>query len=50
MAKEYRVWIEVEEYNSETDKFTTILQLGCDDFDTEQEAKDYADKMFEIKK
>ena len=45
--KEYKVWIEVEVYDPETDEYTKGLQLDAGEFDTEQEANDCAVKMFE---
>ena len=50
MAKEYKVWIEIEEYDDETDKYKTIglkfASTGC--FDTEKEAREFAHRLHEI--
>ena len=47
MAKTYRVWIEVEEYDDETDEYTdVVLDFGSEEvFDTEEEAVEYANRM-----
>lgn len=47
MAKTYRVWIEVEEHDDETDEYTDVyLDFGSEAvFDTEEEAIAYAEKM-----
>lgn len=49
MAKTYKVWIEVEEYDDETDEYTdVVLDFGSEEeFDTEEEAVAYAEKMHE---
>ena len=49
MAKTYRVWIEVEEYDDETDEYTDVdLDFGSEEvFNTEEEAVEYASKMHE---
>lgn len=43
----YKVWIEVEKYNDETDEYTKGLQLDAGSFATEKEANDHAVMMFE---
>ena len=47
MAKTYRVWIEVEEHDDETDEYTDVyLDFGSEEvFETEEEAVAYAHKM-----
>ncbi len=47
MAKTYKVWIEVEEYDDETDEYSDVyLDFGSEEsFDTEEEAIAYANKM-----
>jgi hypothetical protein len=41
MAKTYKVWIEIEEYDDETDEYTSMDWIGPDgmEFDTQEEAK-----------
>ena len=47
MAKTYRVWIEVEEYDDETDEYSNVyLDPEFEkSFDTEEEAIAYVNKM-----
>ncbi len=45
--KTYKVWIEVEEYNPETDEYIKGLQLDAGEFETQKEAHDAAIRMFE---
>lgn len=47
MAKTYRVWIEVEEHDDETDEYTDVmLDFGSEQiFDSEEEAIAYAEAM-----
>ena len=47
IPKHYKVWIEVEEYNPETDEYSKGLQLDAGEFETETEANQYASKLFE---
>lgn len=48
MAKQYKVWIEVEEYDDETESGETLgcLDIGCSgSFDTEEEAHAFAKEL-----
>lgn len=48
MAKVYKVWIEIEEYDEETGNGVTLPLLDCGSsgtFDTEEEAREHALKL-----
>ncbi|MCK5612151.1 hypothetical protein KAR91_60325 [Candidatus Pacearchaeota archaeon] len=48
--KTYKVWVEIEECDEETDEYTTIESLGVRTYETEKEARALANLIFETAK
>lgn len=47
--KTYKVWIEIEEYDPETDSYMTLdaSHAFCAEFESEEDAQKYASQLYD---
>ncbi len=49
MAKTYKVWVQIETVDEENDVYTNEEEIDIAEFDTMKKAKNFFDKLLEVK-